>query len=166
LSLLEPGGGRVHAVDSNGSNKDERPSEHAAHAPHAFVPERNFGVRLGNPASGARQVRGGLPPYAVRRVCEHIDGNIDQRIRVTTLAKLANLSVWYFLRAFKQSVGVTPGHYLTLRRLERGMELLSGTDMTLSEIALATGFADQSHCARRFRQHVGMSPREYRRPTP
>jgi AraC family transcriptional regulator len=42
------------------------------------------------------------------------------------------------------------------------MELLSGTDMSLSEIALAAGFADQSHCARRFRQHVGMSPRDYR----
>jgi AraC family transcriptional regulator len=42
------------------------------------------------------------------------------------------------------------------------MELLSDTDMSLSEIALAAGFADQSHCARRFRQHVGMSPRDYR----
>jgi AraC-like DNA-binding protein len=34
--------------------------------------------------------------------------------------------------------------------------------MSLSEIALAAGFADQSHCARRFRQHVGISPRDYR----
>jgi AraC-like DNA-binding protein len=43
------------------------------------------------------------------------------------------------------------------------MELLAGTDLPLSEIALAVGFSDQSHCARRFRQHLGMSPREYRR---
>jgi AraC family transcriptional regulator len=42
------------------------------------------------------------------------------------------------------------------------MELLSATDMSISEIAIAAGFADQSHCARRFRQHVGMSPRDYR----
>jgi len=38
--------------------------------------------------------------------------------------------------------------------------------MPLSEIALAAGFADQSHFARRFRQHVGMSPRDYRWSSP
>ena len=107
-------------------------------------------------------VRGGLPPRVVRRLREHIDANIEQRISVEALARLANLSVCYFVRAFKQSVGVTPHDYLIRRRVERTMELLSGTDLPLSEIALAAGFADQSHCARRFRQHVGMSPRDYR----
>src|SRR5262249_37979709 len=111
-------------------------------------------------------LRGGLPPHLLRRVREHIDNNFDQRIKVGTLARLANLSVWYFLRAFKQSLGVTPHDYLTRRRLEHTMELLSATDMPLSQIALAAGFADQSHCARRFRQHVGMSPRDYRRGPP
>jgi AraC family transcriptional regulator len=81
---------------------------------------------------------------------------------VEALAKLANLSVWYFVRAFKKSVGVTPHNYLIRRRVERTSELLSGTELSLSEIAQAAGFADQSHCARRFRQHVGMSPRDYR----
>ena len=106
--------------------------------------------------------RGGLPPRVVRRVHEHINTNIDGRISVGALAKLANLSICYFVRAFKRSVGVTPHDYVILRRVKRTMELLSDTDMSLSEIALAAGFADQSHCARRFRQHVGMSPRDYR----
>ena len=97
---------------------------------------------------------------------EHIDAHIEQRISVEALASLANLSVCYFVRAFKQSVGVTPHDYLIRRRVQRTMQLLSGTDMSLSEIALAAGFADQSHCARRFRQHVGMSPRDYRWSTP
>jgi AraC-like DNA-binding protein len=106
--------------------------------------------------------RGGLAPRVLRRLRDHIDANIDQRISVEALAKLANLSVCYFVRAFKQSVGVTPHDYLIRRRVERTMKLLSDTDLPLSEIALAAGFADQSHCARRFRQHVGMSPRDYR----
>lgn len=93
---------------------------------------------------------------------EYIDAHIEQRISVEALAKLANLSVCYFVRAFKQSVGLTPHDYLVRRRVERTMELLSETDLSLSEIALAAGFSDQSHCARRFRQHVGMSPRDYR----
>ena len=110
----------------------------------------------------ADYMRGGLPPRVLRRVKEHIDARIDERISVEALAGIANLSVCYFVRAFKQSVGLTPHDYLIRRRVERTMELLSATDLSLSEIALAAGFADQSHCARRFRQHVGMSPRAYR----
>jgi AraC family transcriptional regulator len=128
---------------------------------HDLQPERT--LFAGDLTIAAVQIRGGLPPCVVRRVREHIDSNIDQQIRVETLAKVANLSVCYFVRAFKQSAGITPRHYLTRRRVERTMELLSGSDMSISEIALAAGFADQSHCARRFRQHVGMSPRDYRR---
>ena len=54
-------------------------------------------------------------------------------------------------------MSVTPHEYLIRRRVELTMSLLSRTDMPLSEIALAAGFVDQSHCARRFRQRVGMS---------
>jgi transcriptional regulator GlxA family with amidase domain len=42
------------------------------------------------------------------------------------------------------------------------MKLLAGTDLPLSEIAVAVGFSDQSHCTRRFREHVGVRPRDYR----
>jgi AraC-like DNA-binding protein len=106
--------------------------------------------------------RGGLPPRVLRRIREYIDDNIEQRISVELLAGIANLSICYFVRAFKQSMGVTPHDYLIRRRVERTKELLFGTNMPLSEIALAAGFADQSHFARRFRQHVGISPRDYR----
>lgn len=107
--------------------------------------------------------RGGLAPSVVRRIREYIEEHIGQRITVKLLAKLANLSVCYFVRAFKRSLGVTPHDYLIRRRVELTIGLLSGTDMALSEIAVAAGFADQSHCARRFRQHIGMSPCDYRR---
>lgn len=128
---------------------DEREIESAAPRSHAATASPRF-------------VRGGLTPRVLRRLRDHIDANIDQRISVRALARLANLSVCYFVRAFKQSVGITPHDYLIRKRVERTMELLAGTDLSLSEIALAAGFADQSHCARRFRQHVGMSPRDYR----
>src|SRR5690348_13706299 len=110
--------------------------------------------------------RGGLAPRVLRRIREYIDDNIDQRISVELLAGLANLSVCYFVRAFKQSMGVTPHDYLIRQRVDRTKQLLSGTDIPLSQIALAAGFADQSHFARRFRQHVGMSPRDYRWSSP
>ena len=145
----------------------EEPSEYPMQTMNAFVGEGDLRPALfaeGAAAAPPKTVhlRGGLPPRVVRRVRDHIDANIEQRLRVEALARLANLSVCYFVRAFKQSVGITPHDYLIRRRVERTMELLTRTDMPLSEIALASGFADQSHCARRFRQHVGMSPRDYR----
>ena len=148
---------------------NEEPSEHPPHTVHAFAPQESFDLRpklfAGSPANAAARgsyLHGGLPPWVVRRVREHIESNIERQIKVEALAKLANLSVCYFVRAFKQSVGVTPYDYLIRRRVERTMELLSGTDMPLSEISLAAGFADQSHCARRFREHVGVTPSSYR----
>ena len=149
----------------------EAAGEHPIHALRAFVGDTDAVLQprpavFGESATAATPttalLRGGLPPRVVRRIREHIDANIDQSIRVESLARLANLSICYFVRAFKQSVGITPHDYLIRRRVERTMELLTRTDMPLSEIALASGFADQSHCARRFRQHVGMSPRDYR----
>lgn len=154
------------------TNEERR--EYAMQALHSFALETNWGLRPGpisfgdNPAGNtntiapATYMRGGLAPRVVRRVREYIDNNIERRISVEVLAKVANLSVCYFVRAFKQSVGVTPHDYLIRQRVERTMKLLLGTDMPLSEIAIAAGFADQSDCARRFRQHVGMSPRDYR----
>jgi AraC-like DNA-binding protein len=119
---------------------NEEQVEQSVQALHAFVPEENATRRMrllgGNPADSASAIatvpyaRGGLPPRVVRRLREHIDSNIDQRVSVDAMAKLANLSVCYFVRAFKQSVGLTPHDYLIRRRVERTMQLLSGTDMS------------------------------------
>jgi AraC-like DNA-binding protein len=68
----------------------------------------------------------------------------------------------YFARGFKQSAGVTPHHYLTQKRVERAQDMLAHTDLSLSEIALAVGFSDQSHMTRQFRQIVGITPGQFR----
>jgi len=109
------------------------------------------------------QARGGLPPGVLRRVRAHIDANLEGNIDLADLAAVANLSRCHFARAFKQSVGATPHHYLVQRRLERAQELLAETEMPLAEIALATGFSDQSHFSRRFREHLHASPSAFRR---
>jgi transcriptional regulator GlxA family with amidase domain len=106
--------------------------------------------------------RGGLPPRALRRVREYIDAHLNENIGIRVLATTVGLSMYHFARAFKQSMGVTPHDYIVQCRVRRAQELLAGTDLPLSEIALASGFADQSHCARRFREHLGVTPSGYR----
>jgi transcriptional regulator of acetoin/glycerol metabolism/AraC-like DNA-binding protein len=106
--------------------------------------------------------RGGLPPGAMRRVREHVEAHLSESIDLAELAAIAGLSVYHFARAFKQSAGVAPHHYLVHRRIERAQEMLARSELPLSGIALATGFSDQSHLARHFRQMLGMTPGQFR----
>jgi AraC-like DNA-binding protein len=108
------------------------------------------------------QARGGLPPGAIRRVREYVEAHLSESMDLAELAGIAGLSVFHFARQFKQSAGVTPHHYLVQRRVERAQDMLSRTDLSLSEIALAAGFSDQSHLARHFRQMLGTTPGEFR----
>jgi AraC family transcriptional regulator len=66
-------------------------------------------------------------------------------------------------RAFRRSFGCTVGEYLRRLRIERATEQLAGGDTPLAEIALAAGFADQSHFSNVFRRRTGMSPSAFRR---
>jgi transcriptional regulator GlxA family with amidase domain len=110
----------------------------------------------------APQARGGLPPAAMRRVYEYIEAHLHDSIELAELAAIAGLSIFHFARQFKQSAGVTPHYYLIRSRVERARELLASTDLSLSEIAFATGFSDQSHLTRHFRQMIGVTPGQFR----
>jgi transcriptional regulator GlxA family with amidase domain len=106
--------------------------------------------------------RGGLPPRALQRVREYIAAHLEHKISNDVLAEIAGLSTCHFARAFKQSEGMSPHRYVLQSRVKRAQELLAGTAMRLSEIALAAGFSDQSHCTRCFRELTGVTPGTYR----
>jgi AraC family transcriptional regulator len=102
--------------------------------------------------------RGGLSPAVRRRIYDYIESHLDAKISLEVLSSMAGLSPYHFARAFRQSFGTPPHGYLLQRRLERVKELIRNSELPLSEIALATGFSDQSHLARHFRRQTGMSP--------
>ncbi len=79
-------------------------------------------------------------------------------IGLDALAAIADLSPKHFARAFRQSTGMPPHRWLIQRRIDRAKALLRTTDTTLVEIALACGFADQSHFTASFRKLVGLTP--------
>ena len=78
------------------------------------------------------------------------------------LAAECNLSPRYFARAFKKSTGMPPHRWLTQRRLARAKDLLASSDLTLTEIATACGFYDQSYFTRVFAKYEGTSPGRWR----
>jgi AraC-like DNA-binding protein/PAS domain-containing protein len=113
-------------------------------------------------SSPAPVAYGGLPPGALRRVREYIDLHLGDRTQLTELAAVAGVSVHHFAREFKRSTGVTPHDYLMQKRVGRAREMLARTDWSLSEVAFAAGFSDQSHMSRHFRRLVGMTPGQFR----
>ena len=90
-------------------------------------------------------------------------GRLDEKVPLQELAQACRLSVSYFARAFRISTGLPPHRWLLHRRVERAKDLLAGTGLSLSEIALSCGFADQSHFTRIFCQMVGATPAAWRR---
>ncbi|MEQ1840448.1 MAG: helix-turn-helix transcriptional regulator, partial [Verrucomicrobiales bacterium] len=79
------------------------------------------------------------------------------------LAALAKLSVPHFNRLFRKVLRLSPMEYVLSLRVQEAQRLLSTTQSSLSEIAAATGFYDQSHFTKRFRRVTGMTPSEYRK---
>jgi AraC family transcriptional regulator len=110
-----------------------------------------------------RRYRGGLAPWQVRNVTTYIDANLGASLSCETLARLADLSVSYFARAFKSSFGYSPHEFLMRRRMERAQGLMLRTDAPLAQIALECGFADQAHLSRLFLRLTGERPATWRR---
>jgi AraC-like DNA-binding protein len=113
-------------------------------------------------ASDTRGRRLGREAAPIRRARQHADESFMQDLTLDELAATAGLSRFYFLRAFRREVGVTPHAYLTGRRIAAAKLLLDG-DVPLSEVALACGFYDQSHFTRSFKGCTGVTPGQYRR---
>ena len=107
--------------------------------------------------------RGGLAPHALSRIKREIEDRLSQNVSLSELAQLAGLSACHFARAFKQSVGTPPHRYLLQRRLVFAAALIRETDRPLTEIALASGFSDQSHFTRSFVRHHSETPSAFRR---
>jgi AraC family transcriptional regulator len=104
-----------------------------------------------------------LHAWQARRVREYIDAHIGDRILISDLSNIVQRSESHFVRAFKQSFGLTPHTYLVKCRVELASHLMRVSADSLSSIAVMCGFTDQSHLCRLFRQCMGQSPAAWRR---
>ena len=142
---------------------------HADQANRLFVDHVTLavGIHLAQTYGGlqpvARPVRGGLAPWQERRAKEVLSSNLDGSVPLKEVARECRLSVSHFSRAFRRTMGVAPHHWLLMRRVEVAKEKLRNSRLPLAEVALACGFADQSHLTRVFTWMVGVSPGAWRR---
>lgn len=106
--------------------------------------------------------RGALDRRRLARVVDFIEANLDRELTLDKLARVACLSPYHFVRAFKVAVGMTPHRYLMDRRVARARALLDAGDLPLVAVGDLCGFASQAHFTSAFKRAVGTTPGAYR----
>ena len=141
-------------IGADASFLDQRAVLHAR-------PRLNSLTRAWPGADGGRQHD--LARETIRRVRAYVDAHLGSRLDVHVLARIFGLSASQFSRSFRKAAGVSPHRYIVQCRVIRAREQLATTRLSLTEIALASGFADHSHFSRRFHEFIGVAPRDFRR---
>jgi AraC family transcriptional regulator len=110
--------------------------------------------------------RSGTRKEIYRRVAlavDYIESSYERSIELETLAQVACLSKFHFLRAFRSLQGVTPQHYVQRKRALVAKRMLATTALPAAEIALRVGYASRTSLTKHVRDWTGTSPAEIRR---
>jgi len=106
--------------------------------------------------------RGALQGHRLKRVLAFIEENLSGDLSLEMIAVAAGVSAPHCKVLFRRALGVPVHQYVIRRRIERASMLLREGSLPISQVALDTGFAHQSHLARHMRRVLGVSPGELR----
>ena len=98
----------------------------------------------------------------IKKSILYISQNFNRRITLDETAEHVHLNPSYFSTLFKQSTGSSFKEYLNMVRVEESKRLLSNTDFSIIDIAVAVGFDDQSYFSKVFKKYTGITPKQYR----
>lgn len=121
------------------------------------------GVAAGQQPAGNSAGGGRADNRAVSEAVEYVKRNYMEDITLDMAAEYVHLSKSQFCRVFKLCTGTTFNRYLNCYRNTKAHILISGTDMSLHEIAARTGFSSTEHMTRTFESLFDMSPSDWRR---
>ncbi|WP_079433962.1 AraC family transcriptional regulator [Zoogloea sp. LCSB751] len=106
---------------------------------------------------------GPLSPARMRRLNEFLDSHLQDSISIEQMAATLGLGVWTFSKHFRATTGASPYDYVTRRRLERAVRLLTAGELAIKEVAVDCGFSDQAHLTRVMRARMGTTPARMRK---
>lgn len=98
----------------------------------------------------------------IKKAIQYIAHNFASAISLEDVATHVHLNPAYFSTVFKQSTGSSFKEYLNMVRIEESKRLLSNTTYSVIDIAIATGFEDQSYFSKVFKKYTGLTPKQYR----
>jgi AraC family transcriptional regulator len=102
------------------------------------------------------------PPIWLRQVKQRLDDNFVETPSLAELARFAGVHPTHLARHFRRHYRVSIGEYLRARRVDAAIKLLSWRGLSLTEIALESGFSSHGHLCTIFQRATGMTPREFR----
>ena len=129
----------------------------------AALSEMIFPAGQPRPGGAGHAEKGTAQRRPIKTMLQFIQEHYAEDISVEQVASSASISPSECLRCFHDMIGTTPNQYLRDQRAQRAAELLCGTGLRVTEIAMQCGFQDASYFARAFRQVYGCGPTEYRR---
>jgi AraC family transcriptional regulator len=100
-----------------------------------------------------------LPGHTLRSVLEYIEDNLSLNLEIADIAAVSGLSTSYCKKLFRETTGFPIHEYVIRRRVERAKALLMQGELSISHVALESGFSHQSHLARHMRRVLGYSPK-------
>lgn len=103
-----------------------------------------------------------LPGPRLRRVTDHIQGNLDQDLTLARLGAVACMSPFHFARLFKSTTGLPPHRFVLRARVDHARVLLTDPTLSIHHIAQVVGCRTPSHFTAVFRRVTGVTPRAYR----
>ncbi|AIQ53504.1 AraC family ligand binding domain-containing protein [Paenibacillus sp. FSL R7-0331] len=98
----------------------------------------------------------------IKTVCRYIEEHYTDTITLGQLTELTGLSKYQLLRMFTKQTGISPYRYLETIRINQAKRLLEQGTLPM-EVALRTGFSDQSHFSNFFKKLIGLTPKQYLR---
>ena len=101
----------------------------------------------------------------IARSIAFMSQHLNTPLRVTQLAKMANLSSSYFWALFKQETGYAPVDFLIRLRMSQACYLLDSTNLAVKKIAAVLGYKDALYFSRMFKSFSGVAPTHYRERT-
>ncbi|MFT6557058.1 helix-turn-helix transcriptional regulator [Sneathiella sp.] len=108
-------------------------------------------------------VTGGLPPSICKKIADYLDSHFGDSISIDTMASLAGYSSFHFARMFKESFALPPHRYLEQLRIKKSKEMLRAKVTPLAQIAIACGYSSQAHFTARFKNAVGLTPKQFQK---
>lgn len=98
----------------------------------------------------------------IEKVKDYINRNLEQKLDLDQIAKIAGYSKFHLNRLFTKETGVTIYQYLQSRRLNLAAQKLAKTKLPISQIALEAGYDSQQAFTLAFKQNYLCTPRQYR----
>ncbi|MBN1499823.1 MAG: helix-turn-helix transcriptional regulator [Spirochaetes bacterium] len=96
----------------------------------------------------------------INKLVKYIDENCSEQLSTDSLAAVIGLNPYYLLHLFKEKIGISLHQYIIQARIKKSKEYFL-SEKSILDIALDSGFYDQSHYIRNFKRHVGITPQRY-----